>query len=184
MLSSSGALHGNLSATTSKAVACQDELAGSGRSMKRIVALLVVLSLLAPQAGVLAGGQDAKCQALIENCLALFKEKGREAALAAINNPRGPYVRADLYVFALSLENVMLAHPHDKSLRGINLTKVRDSNGHRFFEQFGEIATSTGSGWVEYTWNKPGDGAPSKKRSYIKRVPNEDVYIGCGYYLN
>jgi cytochrome c len=151
--------------------------------MKRIVALCVGLSLLALQTGALAAGPDAECEALVEKCLALFKDKGKEAALAAINNPQGLYIKGDLYVFALSLENVMLAHPYDKSLRAINLTKVRDARGHRFFEKFGEIAASPGAGWVEYTWNKPGDVAPAAKRSYIKRVPNEDCYVGCGYYV-
>ncbi len=183
MQPSPGGLLGNLSTRTVKGSASQEEQEARGKRMKKIIALLVGLSLLTFHTVALAAGQEAECEALVQKCLAMFKDKGRPVALAAISNPRGPFIKGELYVFALSLENVMLAHPYDKSLHGINLTKVRDTHGHRFFEKFGEIAATTGSGWVGYTWNRPGHKVPVKKRSYITRVPHEDVYIGCGYYV-
>jgi cytochrome c len=151
--------------------------------MKRILIWCVALGLMLVPAGLLAADQAQDCVVLVDKCLAMFQEKGREATLAEIKNSRGAFVRVDLYVFALSLDNVMVAHPHEKSLHGINVTKVRDSDGKRFFEKFGAVAATQESGWVDYTWNKPGENQPSRKRSYIKRVPKEDLYVGCGYYL-
>jgi len=31
-------------------------------------------------------------------------------------------------------------------------------------------------------WPKPGEEAPSKKLSYIYRVPGKDVFVGAGVY--
>jgi cytochrome c len=50
------------------------------------------------------------------------------------------------------------------------------------FKEFVEVAKSKGEGWVDYMWPKPGEKAPSKKLSYIYRVPGKDVFVGAGVY--
>lgn len=152
--------------------------------MKRV--LVVFMTLVFVQVCLsTAAAQDkgAECQTLVEKCLTSFKEKGKEATLQLIKDPKGPFVKDDLYIFALTMDNVMVGHPHNKSLRGMNMNTVKDSKGNHFFVKFKEVVEKDGSGWVEYMWQKPGDSDSSPKKSFIKRVPEEDLYIGAGYYL-
>ena len=50
------------------------------------------------------------------------------------------------------------------------------------FVKFKDIANGPGKGWTEYWWPKPGEKKPSLKRTYIMRVPGQNLYIGAGYY--
>jgi cytochrome c len=112
----------------------------------------------------------------------MAKEEGKKVCLRAIDDPQGPFVKGNIYVFALTMDNVVLAHPYEKSLKRMNLSTVKDSVGTYFFARFKEVAENPGSGWVKYTWAKPGGSEAVPKTSFIKRVPGEDMYIGSGYY--
>ena len=151
--------------------------------MKRIAigGMTVILALW--WVGLAPADMALECQTLVESCVAMFKEKGKTAALNAVDDRNGPFVKGDLYVFAIGMDNVILAHPHDKSIKRMSMSNVKDVNGKRFSENFREVATSPGSGWVDYTWAKPGEQEALPKRSYIMRVPGEDLYIGVGYYV-
>lgn len=151
--------------------------------MKKIVLYVMALALVLGMASVAAADKAKDSEALVDKCLIMFKEKGKETTVAAIKDPKGPFVNGELYIFCLSLDNIMVAHPHDKNLRGMNMTSVKDTAGNHFFVRFKEIAHNPGSGWVEYMWHKPGESTPSPKRAFLKRVPEEDLYVGCGYYL-
>ncbi len=72
----------------------------------------------------------------------------------------------------------------DKTLKGVDLSNVKDKKGNLFFMKFKEVVTTDpGAGWVDYTWPKPDEKDASPKRAYVTRVPGEnDIYIGAGYY--
>lgn len=131
----------------------------------------------------LRAGQAEEAMTLVDSAMVMFQQAGREAALKAINEKSGPFVKGDLYVFALTMDNLMVGHPHEHSLRRVNLNNTRDANGVLLFQKFKEVVEKKGSGWVEYTWAKPGEKDPSPKRSFVKKVPGEDLYIGAGYYV-
>jgi cytochrome c len=123
-------------------------------------------------------------KALVEKGAALAKEQPA-AALKAISDPKGPFVNGDLYLFAGSTDKVTLvAHPlAANKLVGPDLTNTKDSKGNAFFIKFKEIAQGPGSGWVEYYWPKPGAKQDSLKKTYIMKVPGQQIYIGAGYYV-
>jgi cytochrome c len=76
----------------------------------RIFGLLLVLSLMC--IGVAAADDAADTKALVEKGVAMVKEKGLDATLKAIGDPKGPFVKGDLYLFAGALDKVtLLAHP-------------------------------------------------------------------------
>jgi len=151
--------------------------------MKRLgyfaVSILLVLAWLVPA----CAERSADCEAVVRQCADMFKEKGNEATLQAINDSKGPFVKGDIYIFALSMDNVMVAHPHERLLKRMPMNNIKDNNGVFFFQKFKEIAEKQGSGWVEYLWAKPGEKEASPKRSFIMKVPGENLYIGAGYYL-
>lgn len=124
------------------------------------------------------------CRNLVQRAAEMFKDQGREMALKAIDSKQGPFVKGDLYVFAITTtDNRLLAHPWEKTLKRIKMDNFKDSNGKAFFKEFLQVALNGGSGWVEYTWAKPEAKEPSPKRAYIMKVPGEDIYIGSGYYV-
>lgn len=147
----------------------------------KFIALFVALTLLS--VNLVAADQADECVTLVEKGINLFKEKGREATIKIINDPKGPFVKGDLYLFALTMDNVLVGQPHKRLLRRMNLSKIEDAKGVLFFMKFKEIALNPGHGWFDYTWAKPGQKDASPKRSFIKKVPGEDLYIGAGYYL-
>ena len=152
--------------------------------MRKLLALLMTLILGLMCAGLAVADDAADTKALVENGVAMAKEKGLEPTLKAIGDPKGPFVKGDLYLFAGSLNKVTAtAHPFaaDK-LVGPDLTNLKDSKGSQFFIKFKEIAEKPGSGWVEYWWPKPGEKEPSLKKTFIMRVPGQDAYIAAGYY--
>jgi hypothetical protein len=149
--------------------------------MNRIIALVVLL--LITTVCSLQAGQAEDATALVDRAIAMFKASGKEASIKSINEKDGPLIKGDLYVFALTMDNVMLGHPYEYSLRRVNLSRTQDANGVLLFQKFKEVVEKDGSGWVEYMWAKPGEKDPSPKRSFVKKVPGEELYVGCGYYV-
>lgn len=153
--------------------------------MKKLMALTIVLGVaLLSCAGVLAQDkesreQDAEVKALVEKGVALVKEKGKEAALREINKLKGPFVKGELFLFAVSLNNVALGGGDESS----HSVRGKDLSGLKFIPKMTTIAKEKGSGWLEYKWPKPGSESPTPKRTYFMRVPGQDFLIGCGYYL-
>ncbi len=125
----------------------------------------------------------ATAQALVEKGVKTAQVAGIPAALRAIGDPDGPFIVGDFYLFAGPLDKITLsAHPYRPLLVGPDLSTFKNSQMFSFIVEFVKVASEAGSGWVEYRWPKPGAEEPSLKRTYIMRVPGENLYIGCGYY--
>lgn len=148
--------------------------------MRKIAILVTILgAALSPCDGLFARDQDAQVKALVEQGVAMVKQQGKDDTLRAINDLKGPFVKGELYLFANSLNNISLAvgSPYNKPLIG------KDVSNLKIVLRMTEIAKGQGAGWLEYLWPKPREDTPTPKKSYIMRVPGQDFYIGCGYYL-
>jgi len=100
---------------------------------------LVLIIFAAISVGIANADQAEDAMSLVEKAAVMFKEQGSAAALKAINDPKGPFIKGDLYVFALTMDNVMVGHPFDISSKRINLTNMADNNGVQIFQKFKEI---------------------------------------------
>lgn len=153
--------------------------------MKKLCLLLTVTLCAAMflTAGAALADQKADAKALVDSAIAMAKEKGLEATLKAIDDPKGPFIKGDLYIFAGPLDKTTLnGHPYKPQLKGKDMTRFKDVQGKFFFIEFVNVAKDPGEGWVTYMWPKPGEKKPSPKNTFIKRVPGENEYFGCGYY--
>ena len=117
---------------------------------------------------------------LVSKAVAHVKEVGKDKALASFNDPKGPFVKGDLYVFAYTLQGVILAHPMNAKLIGKDMTNVKDSDGKLFTKDFIATVNGPGKGWVDYNWTNPTSKKIEAKSSYVAKAG--DIFVGCGIY--
>lgn len=126
-------------------------------------------------------------QEMIENkvdeVIALLKEKGVDA-YAEMKGKNSKYLFAGTYITIQDYDGICYFHPIKSGIVGKNLLGLKDSNGKLFFLEMTTIAKEKGSGWVSYTWPKPGETTRSIKASYVKKGTINDVpvVVGCGTY--
>ncbi|MCG8617114.1 MAG: methyl-accepting chemotaxis protein [Desulfobacterales bacterium] len=103
-----------------------------------------------------------------------------EAIRIAIDNIRFETDKSGYYFVYQGTTNVAL--PPKKSLQGKDLGHLKDKNGVFLVKDLGKAASS-GGGFVEYIWPKPGAG-DVPKLSYAEMIPGTDFWIGTGVYLD
>lgn len=151
--------------------------------MKTLSTVLAILFFIAVP--LVASAQDATATQLVDNALAIWKDKGKDYALKVINASAGPLKKGALYTFALDFSGTVLAHPAQTKLRGKNLWELKDPKGKLMVQEMVKDAkTSEGIGWVEYEWVHPDGVGTGTKRTLVKRVPGEDILVACGYHVN
>ncbi len=152
---------------------------------RRIIGISCVLTvvMIVLLAGTVMADDSAEVKALVEKGVVMAVVEGEKAALKAIGDPQGPFIKGDLYLFAGPLDKVaMSAHPYKPELVGKDLSTFRDNHGNFLFFEFVKTALKAGAGWTEYWWPKPGATKVSLKKTYVMKVPGKDMYIGGGYY--
>jgi len=130
-----------------------------------------------------AGGPSAsreEAMALVRKAADFIKKNGKDKAFREFNNPKGMFVKGDLYIFAQDMAGVMKAHPMNSVLIGKDVSGMKDVDGKHFGRELLEAARSKGSGWVDYNWLNPGTDEVIAKSTYCMRV--EDTMLACGIY--
>ena len=153
------------------------------KKMQVVVAVLFILCITINSWAQQTATKD-ECVVKSHEAAALINSKGLAAAIKEIGDPKGSYVWKDSYVFLMNLEGKMLAHPMQPELTQLpHCLLITDPTDKAIFVSFVNMAKTVGHGWVEYMWPKPGKATPSKKLSYIYRVPGHDVFVGAGIYV-
>ncbi len=109
-------------------------------------------------------------------------EEGRENALAAFNNPGGPFILGDLYIFAYDFNGTVLALPFQPELIGTDRSTTHDIYDTYYIREMMATARN-GSGFVSYQYQNPLEHfAYEPKLSYVTRV-DDTWWLGSGIYL-
>ncbi len=149
-----------------------------------IAAIITVILCFAAVVGAQQAATKEECVVKSHEAAALITAKGLDEAIKQINDPKGPFVWKDSYVFLMNLEGKMLAHPMQPELTKLpHCLLLTDPTDKALFVSFVNLAKTVGHGWVEYMWPRPGQKWPSKKITYIYRVPNTDLFVGAGVYV-
>lgn len=107
---------------------------------------------------------------------------GREAALAAFNDPEGDFVRGELYIFSYADDGTCLALPFQPGFIGENRLANADSNGVLYIDAMAKRA-GDGGGAVYYIYPNPEHAFREElKLSYVMPV-DETWFVGSGIYL-
>jgi len=125
-------------------------------------------------------GTAKEAQDLVGKAIAYYKDNGKDKAFAAINDPKGQFVKKDLYIYVSDLNSVCVAHGVNKTLIGKNFYEIKDSNGKQFMKEIADGAKSKGKGWVDYKWTNPQTKKIEAKSSYYQR--EGDLIFICGIY--
>jgi cytochrome c len=149
--------------------------------MKRRTIFAVCLALtchLASAAEARATKEEAV--AFVNKAVAYIKANDKAKALAEFNDPKGKFVVKELYVVAVDLQGNVLANGVNRKIVGKNLLQIKDVDGRSFVREQIEIATTKGSGWMEFRWNNPVTNQMEQRQFYLVR--NEDYFIGSGIF--
>ncbi len=149
---------------------------------KYFVLSILIICFAIFSSGPAFAGQAEEVQSMVEKAASMIKEKGRDYTLKLLN-ARGPFTKGTLYVYALSMDNVVLAHPFNKDLVGKDMTNLKDTKGKLFIQEMVAKAKDPGYGWVEYYWKRHGEKDGTLKRAYTLGMPNENLYLAAGYYM-
>jgi signal transduction histidine kinase len=112
-------------------------------------------------------------------------EKNGRAAFPLFHDPTGPYIAMDTYIFVIEKNGVDLVNPGFPSLEGRNILDVKDTQGKQPIREMLNVVETSGSGWVDYMWPKPGESVSTQKSAYVSKAKMGDewVLVGCGVYL-
>lgn len=150
--------------------------------MKASALVLAVLIMAAVPLTVSA--DDATVENLVNQAVAMWQKMGKDYTVKEINSPAGPLKKGSIYVFACDLSGKILAHPTQAELRDFDQWELQDAKGKFVVQEFLKAAKSEeGFGYVEYDWIRVNESTPTRKRTFVKRVPGKDVFMAAGYYL-
>ena len=129
-----------------------------------------------------AASDTATLVMFVENARQYAVKEGRENATAAFNNPQGPFISGELYIFAYDYNGTVLALPFQPELIGTDRNATSDIYGTYYIREM--IATArNGSGFVSYQYQNPSEQfAYEPKLSYVARV-DDTWWLGSGIYL-
>lgn len=154
--------------------------------MRRTIRTVTVIFILTTCLAAMAWAETATKEEVVAKCEAaakMIKDKGIDQASKVIGDKSGEFVWKDTYVFLMDLDGKMLAHPIKPELtQKDNVLNVADTDGKPLFVEFVQVANSSGKGWVDYMWPKPGSDKPAAKSSYILRVAGTPYFVGAGIY--
>lgn len=122
-----------------------------------------------------------EAQALLEKAVAQMQSTGVAPAYQSFNDPKGGFIRGDLYVFAIGIDDGKYrASGASPQLVGTDARELHDAAGKPLIQEMITLAKEKGSGTVDYVWRNPATNAIEAKHSLIQRVG--DVLVGVGYY--
>ena len=116
----------------------------------------------------------------VNEAIAYAKANGKDKAIAEFNNPKGKFVRGELYIYAYNWEGIALANGGNPALAGQNLIDMTDPNGVKIIQELIKVARA-GGGWVDYVWPYPKTKINEPKVGYADGV-DSTWWLGSGMY--
>lgn len=119
--------------------------------------------------------------AFLEKAVSYAREVGLTEAKKAFQDPSGPFIDRDLYVYCVGPTGRFTVHPIVPALVGVNFLTLRDPNGKLFGRELFDETNSKGSATVTYVWTHPRSRMLEPKIAYSRKI--EDEFCAVGAYL-
>lgn len=147
---------------------------------KLLGSFFAVVFFMGLVAGPASANEKETAVKLVKSAVAYINANGAEKALDVLNDPKGEFVKGELYVFAYDMAGIMMANSFKQSLIGQSVIDVPDSAGKKFRREIIELAKTKGSGWVDYKSQNPKTKQIEEKTTYFEKVG--DLVLGCGVF--
>lgn len=141
---------------------------------------IAAFAMLAGMMAVASATPEDDAQALVKKASAYIKANGIDKACVVFADPAKGFRPDGSYVYVHDLHARMLCNPGSPRTVGKDMIEVKDMDGKYFNKEMVSLATTKGSGWVEYKWTNPATQKMQDKKSYIER--QGDLIIGSGFY--
>jgi len=148
--------------------------------MTKFVLACSVMFLVTVLGSAFAANEMDEAKGLVEKAAGFYKANGKEKLLAEANNPKGQFVKGDVYVFLYDTKITVIAHPFNPALVGKNMLEVPDADGKYFRKDVAEQMKTKPAFWVDYKYKNPKSGKVEQKTTYVKKV--DDILICAGAY--
>jgi cytochrome c len=125
-------------------------------------------------------GTADEAKSLVAKAIDFIKANGKEKAFTEFNNKTGKFTDRDLYIFVVDFKGNVLAHGGNKSLVGINMLGLKDSEGNFFIKNMIQAAQTKGSTWSDYKWTNVVTKKIEPKSSFVQKI--DDYLVACGIY--
>lgn len=142
-------------------------------------------ALLFAAASTLAGAAEhatpREARALFNEAVAYLKANGTEKAWAAFNDPRGRFVKKDLYVYVIDRKGTYVANgAAPDSLIGLNVLDSVDAAGSPLFREMIAVTEKQAEARIQYVWLNRKSNRVEPKFAWLHR--QGDYILGVGYY--
>ncbi len=117
----------------------------------------------------------------------IYETKGYDSASSAllcqsVINPVRFFDDETGYFYVESNNAWMVAHASKPELIGTYRYNSQDINGKYYVRDMVEAIKYKGYGFVEYYFEHPLSGIPTKKLSFVKALQSPEFFIGSGFY--
>lgn len=126
-------------------------------------------------------GSADEARALVERAVAHAQQHDRAKVLAEFNDPQGPWMDRDLFVFCLDRMGNILANPMSPQNVGVNVNTLDGLRGTHHSDRLWDRVNSHGSGWVRYEIAHPRTGLMTQKETFVAAMDDQTL-VGCGWY--
>lgn len=127
----------------------------------------------------------ATVAAKVKEASALLEKEG-SAAFSKFYGKDSPFIYEGTYIIVQDTKTMTIyVNPSNAKMVGMKSVSLKDSNGKRIFVAMNEAAQSTGEGWADYYWPKPGSQEPARKITFVKKCKLPDgpeVIVSSGIY--
>ncbi|VVB68942.1 Single Cache domain 2 [uncultured archaeon] len=108
--------------------------------------------------------------------------EGKDEALQVFNDPKGKFVRGELYIIAHDINGTILAHPYAPKTVGLNRLNETDPNGVAYATAMHDL-DKRGGGFSYFIRPDPAhSNAQGLRLNYDLKV-DEGLYLSSGIYL-
>ena len=157
-------------------------VARSAENSDRMIAQASALEISVGDIKLRQGTADQARQ-LVFDAMVHVQNVGLERAATDFQNPAGPFIDKDLYVFVLDREGYYVVHGAMPQKDGSNLSEIDGLDADKLVADAWAACDENRGGWITYCITNPLSGDIQGKSSYVMPLDDERL-LGCGCYLN
>ena len=156
---------------------CNQPVQQSGGSGQAVVTTVTTPAPVTPSGMI----TPADLTARVKEAVAYARANGMDKAVAAFNDPEGPFVRDNIYIFAEDYEGMALAEPFEPAIVRTNIRNMTDRYGVPLVRNLGETA-GYGIGYVSYDYPNPEKNNTIEPKLSVVANVDGTYYVGAGAY--